>query len=167
MQDEGTPRKKHKPAEIVAKLRDVLLDGELLQPGRGEDRHRDLAPPQKHQTPSHIAGIRATSFRAPPVAGFAPRNRFAGHPDRGAKTHHSLRLRLDHSGRADPRRLEERRGPEPLPSGEEARAAHSYAECILEREAATQALAQPADGPYPACLPGNGNQRSSGPSWSR
>ncbi len=64
------PQKQHKPEEIVAKLRQ-----------------------------DHVACCRVStaSFKGHPVAGFAIRNRAAGHPGRSVKTRRALRLKPDHS----------------------------------------------------------------------
>jgi len=42
-------------------------------------------------------GVSPASSRSHPVAGFAIRSCFAGHPGGSAKTRHELRLKLDHS----------------------------------------------------------------------
>jgi hypothetical protein len=69
---------------------------DLLQPGRGEDRHRELAPVLQHQAPALIAGLSAPGSGGHLVAGFATRSRFAGHASRSAKTGHAPRLKPDH-----------------------------------------------------------------------
>ena len=70
--------------------------GDLLQPRRGQDHHRELAPPLQHQAPTFIAGLSPPGSGGGAVAGFAIRSRFAGHPGRSAKTRHALRLKPDH-----------------------------------------------------------------------
>ena len=69
---------------------------DLLQPRRGEGRHRKLAAALQHQAPALLPGLPAASPRGRPVAGFATRSRFAGHPGRSAQARHALRLNPDH-----------------------------------------------------------------------
>ncbi len=70
---------------------------DLLQPGRGPDRDRVLAPTLQHKAPALIARLPSSGTTGGAVAGFATRTRYAGHPKRGAKTCHALRLKPDHS----------------------------------------------------------------------
>lgn len=72
-----------------AKLRDEGPQRrKLLQPGRCEDHHRELAPALQPQAPAFIAGVSAP--------GSAIRSRFAGHASRSAQTRHALRPKPDH-----------------------------------------------------------------------
>ena len=66
---------------------------DLLRSGRGEDRHRALAPPLQHQAPARIASVSATGSRGRLVAGCAIRSRFAGHARRSARTCHAPGLK--------------------------------------------------------------------------
>ena len=78
---------------------------DLLRSGRGEDRHRALAPPLQHEAPARIASVSATGSRGRLVAGCAIRSRFAGHARRGARTCHAPGPKPDHrlqAGRSPP-----------------------------------------------------------------
>ena len=77
---------------------------DLLQLGRGEDHHRELAPALQHKAPTLISGLQTASSCGRLVAGFATRNRFAGHASPSTKTRYALRLKPDHSIGAGHRR---------------------------------------------------------------
>ena len=128
--------KRHTPEQIVAKLRqvDVLTSqgtsvadairsigvtevtypgrtagrGDLLQPARGRDHHRELAQAFQCGTPARLSEISATGARGVPssarrVAGGASWISFAGHAQAGAKTSSQLTFALDHQMGADQR----------------------------------------------------------------
>lgn len=78
----------------------------LLQPCRGEDHHRVLAPPLQHEAPTLIAGLSAASSRGRAMAGFAIRRCYAGHACRSTQTRHALRFKPDHPiGAGQPKRI--------------------------------------------------------------
>ena len=69
---------------------------DLLQPRRGPDRDRVLAPALQHKAPALVARLSTPCTSGGAVAGFATRTRYAGHRKRGAETRHALRLKSDH-----------------------------------------------------------------------
>ena len=103
----GSPWENGYVESFNARLRDELLDGDLLHSPRGADCHRELAPSlQCRPAPcsprlqgTGPRGVRASSRR---MAGSATPTGSAGHATRGAPTKPKLTLAPDHSSGADP-----------------------------------------------------------------
>ena len=125
--------KRHTPEQIVAKLRqvDVLTSqgtsvadairsigvtevtygrvagwGDLLQPARGADPHRELAAALQRHPTARLSGLPSTCSGGVcagicRVAGGAPWISFAGHAPAGAKTSSQLTFTPDHPMGAD------------------------------------------------------------------
>ena len=125
--------KRHTPEQIVAKLRqvDVLTSqgtsvadairsigvtevtyrrtagrGDLLQPARGRDHHRELAQALQCGTPARLSEISATRARGVPssarrVAGGASWISFSGHAPASPQTSSQLTFTPDHQLGAD------------------------------------------------------------------
>ena len=125
--------KRHTPEQIVAKLRqvDVLTSqgtsvadairsigvtevtyrrtagrGDLLQPARGRDHHRELAQAFQCGTPARLSEISATGARGVPssarrVAGGASWISFSGHAPASPQTSSQLTFTPDHQLGAD------------------------------------------------------------------
>ena len=74
----GSPWENGYCESFNSKLREAAGWRDLLQPRRGKDRHRELAPPLQYKAPAFIPGLPTASSAVPAVTGFATRNRFAG-----------------------------------------------------------------------------------------
>jgi putative transposase len=116
-------RKRHRPEEIVAKLRQVEVltaQGRTVAEAirsigvtevssgtgcstvrssprsRGEDRDRGLASARQHDQPALVPWLRPARPGGRAVAGCASPTSSAGHPGRGAPACHALTCDPDH-----------------------------------------------------------------------
>src|SRR5918994_6118997 len=124
VEDGSMSRKRHRPEEIVAKLRQVEVltaqgrtvaeaipligvtevaprraaqrRGLLYAPG-SQGRHRGLAQARQYDPAALVPRLPPTRARGRTVAGCASPASSAGHPGRGAPACHALTFNLDHS----------------------------------------------------------------------
>jgi hypothetical protein len=108
----GSPWENGYCESFNSKLRDELLNGEIFY-SLAEAKIIIESWRRHYNTrrPHSSLGYRPPAPEVGAVAGFAIRNRFAGHPSRGAKTRHALRLKPDHPIGAGHTRSAESRTP--------------------------------------------------------